>query len=188
MMEDLEAVRAVLEGDREAYAHVVRRYHRRLYYYVVGKIADDAEAEDVVQRTFVSAFGRLREFDPARPLLAWLRGIALNHCRNDLRVASRRAALANRFVQVRRLELQAAWMEEPEELGEARVLALRKCVKTLSDEERTAVRLRFLEERPLKDVGTALARGGEAARLFLFRLRQRLADCVRRRLALGEAP
>jgi DNA-directed RNA polymerase specialized sigma24 family protein len=60
-------------------------------------------------------------------------------------------------------------------------------VKTLSEDERRAVELRFVEERPLKDVGAALARDGEAARLFLFRLRQRLADCVRRRLALGEA-
>ncbi len=185
-MEDQDAVRAVLGGDREAYAHVVRRYHRRLYYFVVGRVVDDAEAEDVVQRTFVSAFGRLREFDPARPLLAWLRGIALNHCRNDLRAACRQARLKNRLVEARRLELQEAWMEEPEELDEARVLALRKCVKTLSDEERAALRLRFVEERPLKDIGAALARNAEAARLFLFRLRQRLADCVRRRLAPGE--
>lgn len=186
-MEDLDAVRAVLGGDREAYAHLVRRYHRRLYYYVVGKIADDAEAEDVVQRTFVTAFGKLRDFDASRPLLSWLRGIALNHCRNDLRLASRQARLKDRLVEARRLDLQAAWIEEPEELGEARVMALRKCVKTLNDDERKAVELRFVEERPFKDIGAALARDGEAARLFLFRLRQRLADCVRKRLALGEA-
>ena len=186
-MEDLEAVRSVLGGDREAYAHLVRRYHRRLYYYVVGKIADDAEAEDVVQRAFVTAYGKLKEYDPARPFLSWLRGIALNHCRNDLRVAVRQARLKDRLLEARRLELQAAWIEEPEEAGEARVLALRKCVKTLGDDERRAVLLRFVEERPLKDVGAALDRGGEAARLFLFRVRQRLADCVRKRLALGEA-
>lgn len=186
-MEDVDAVRAVLGGDREAYGHLVRRYHRRLYYYVVSKIVDDAEAEDVVQRVFVTAYGRLKDFDASRPLLSWLRGIALNHCRNELKSASRQARLKDRLFDARRLELQAAWIEEPEEAGEARVLALRKCVKTLSDEERRAVELRFVEERPLKDVGAALARDGEAARLFLFRLRQRLADCVRKRLAWGEA-
>lgn len=185
-MEDHRAVEAVLAGDREAYRHVMRRYHRRLYYYVLGKAADDGEAEDIVQRTFVSAFHRLRDFDPAQSLLAWLRGIALNHCRNDLKIAVRQARLKNRLLDARRLELQERGLDEPAEATEQRLLALRKCVKGLSDEERKAVELRFVEELPFSSIGEALARNGEAARLFLFRLRQRLADCVRKRLALGE--
>lgn len=187
-MEDPRAIEAVLAGDREAYGHVMRRYHRRLYYYVLGKVADDGEAEDIVQRTFVTAFHRLRDFDPAQPMLAWLRGIALNHCRNDLKIAVRQARLKSRLLDARRMEFQESWLDEPAEDAEQRILALRKCVKGLSDEERRAVELRFVEELPFESIGDALARNGEAARLFLFRLRQRLADCVRKRLALGEAP
>lgn len=185
-MEDARAVEAVLAGDREAYGHVMRRYHRRLYYYVIAKVADDGEAEDLVQRTFVSAFHRLADYNPALPLLAWLRGIALNHCRNELKVAIRQARLKNRLLDARRMEMQESWLDEPGEAAEQRLLALRKCVKGLSDEERKAVELRFIAELPFSSIGEALARKSEAARLFLFRLRQRLADCVRKRLALGE--
>lgn len=184
-MEDREAVEAVLAGDREAYGHVMRRYHRRLYYYVIGKVADDGEAEDLVQRTFVTAFHRLADYNSELPMIAWLRGIALNHCRNDLRIAVRQARLKNRLLDARRMEMQERWIDEPEEAAEHRILALRKCVKGLSDEERKAVELRFVEERPFTSIGDAMARNGEAARLFLFRLRQRLADCVRKRLAMG---
>ena len=186
MMEDTRAVEAVLGGDREAYGHVMRRYHRRLFYYVLGKVADDGEAEDIVQRTFVTAFHRLKDYNPAQPLMAWLRGIAVNHCRNDFKTAVRQARLKNRLLDARRMEFQESWLDEPEEACEKRLLALRTCVKGLSDEERKAVELRFVEEQPFSSIGEAIARNGEAARLFLFRLRQRLADCVRKRLALGE--
>jgi len=185
-MEDPRAIEAVLAGDREAYGHVMRRYHRRLYYYVLGKVADDGEAEDIVQRTFVTAFHRLKDFDVSRPMISWLRGIALNHCRNDLKLAVRQARLKNRLLDARRMELQESWLDEPAEAGEQRILALRKCIKGLSEEERKAVELRFVEELPFESIGEAIARNVEAARVFLFRVRQRLADCVRKRLAVGE--
>jgi DNA-directed RNA polymerase specialized sigma24 family protein len=72
-MDDSQATEAVLSGDREAYGHLMRRYHRRLYYYVIAKVADDGEAEDLVQRTFVTAFHKLASWDPSLPLIAWLR-------------------------------------------------------------------------------------------------------------------
>ncbi len=185
-MLDTEAVARVASGDRDAFASVVHRYHRRLYYYVIGKTADYGEAEDIVQKTFVTAFRRLAEYDPRQPLLAWLRGIALNHCRNELRAACRQARLRERLLEARRAELALGMLEEPEARDERRVGALRKCVESLGEREQKALELRFVEEAPLPSIGEALSRSAEAARLLLFRVRQRLAACVKKRLALEE--
>ena len=178
---ETEALARAVAGDVDAFASVVRRHHRTLYYYVVGKLSDEAEAEDVVQKTFVTAYQRLREFDLRQPLLAWLRGIALNHCRNELRMAARAARMKERLLDARRAELRLSLLDEGSD--ERRVGALRKCVQGLAEEERMAVRLRFVEEVPLPAIGRALARTGEAARLLLFRIRARLAQCVKRRVA-----
>jgi hypothetical protein len=43
---------------------------------------------------------------------------------------------------------------------------------------------RFVQELPLAAIGAQLGRGAEAARLFLYRIRQRLADCVKKRLSI----
>jgi hypothetical protein len=40
-----------------------------------------------------------------------------------------------------------------------------------------------VQELPLAAIGEQIGRNAEGARLFLFRIRQRLADCVRKRLA-----
>src|SRR5436309_8299371 len=63
-MDDSEMITAVRAGDKEAFGALVERYQRTLYYFVVGKVADDAEAKDIVQKTFVVAFQQLAEFRP----------------------------------------------------------------------------------------------------------------------------
>ena len=83
--DDAALVAQVLAGHRDRFKHLVRRYHRRLYFYAARKMTDDAEAEDLVQKTFVTAFHRLGDFDPRQPFLPWLRGILLNHCRHAWR-------------------------------------------------------------------------------------------------------
>ena len=76
-MNDSDCLARVLAGDKDAFDHIVRSYHRRLYYYVAGKVADVSSTEDLVQKTFVSAFQSLMSYDARRPLFEWLCGIAL---------------------------------------------------------------------------------------------------------------
>src|SRR5262245_9735376 len=186
-MDDRQAVARVLAGDKDAFAHIVRAYHRRLYYYVAGKVAENGAAEDLVQKTFVTAYRNLQEFDPAQPLFPWLKTIALNHCRNEWRQRERRARLHGQLLEARRAELQRGWLEEPDGPGERRVAALHECLKALGPRERQMLHLRFVEELPLSAVGESLGKSSEAARLLLFRVRKRLGLCVEKRLALREA-
>src|SRR5690606_15654744 len=50
---DEEIIARVLEGDRACFELLMRRYNRRLFRTVRGILADDAEAEDVVQDSYV---------------------------------------------------------------------------------------------------------------------------------------
>ncbi|HYG76702.1 MAG TPA: sigma-70 family RNA polymerase sigma factor [Planctomycetota bacterium] len=185
-MEDNEAIAETLRGNQEAFGYVVRRYHRALYYFVVGKLTADGEAEDIVQKTFVSAYQKLADYDPQQSLLAWLRGIALNHCRNAWKQYHRQAELKGRLLEVKRAELQLGQLEQAQP-DERRVMALRACMETLSEAEQTAMRLRFMDELTLEQLGEALQRNSEAARQYLFRIRMRLSQCVKKRLAIQEA-
>ena len=45
--------------------------------------------------------------------------------------------------------------------------------------------MRFVEELSLEEIGVSLQRSAEAARLFLFRIRARLNQCVKKKIALG---
>jgi len=186
-MDDPEAIAQVLAGNKDAFEHIVRTYHRRLYYYVAGKVAESGDVEDIVQKTLVTAFRHLHEFHPDQPLLPWLRAIALNHCRNEWKQRERRARLQGRLLEAKRAQLQLGWLRGPDDHAEERVAALHECLKTLSESEQQALHFRFVEELPLKAIGDWLGKSSDAARLFLFRIRQRLGRCVKKRLALEEA-
>jgi RNA polymerase sigma factor CnrH len=85
---------AARQGDQAAFAALMRRHKGWLYKFIRRYIADRDDAYDVLQESFVSAWGALSRFDPERPFEAWLRRIALNKCRDRARRdAVRRAAL-----------------------------------------------------------------------------------------------
>ncbi len=53
--DDSEIIARVCAGEQDAFGTLVERYQRQLYYFVVGKVAEDAEAKDIIQKSFVSA-------------------------------------------------------------------------------------------------------------------------------------
>lgn len=183
-MDDSEIIAAVRAGNRDAFAALVERYQRTLYYFVVGKVADDTEAKDIVQKSFVAAFQNLADFRLGESFFAWLKGIALNHCRNEWRRYQSQARLEGRLLEEKRAELELASFDARPDDGERRIAALRQCLEKLSADEQAVVEMRFVQELSLAAIGEQVGRGAEAVRLFLYRIRQRLADCVRKRLSL----
>ena len=183
-MDDSEIVTAIRAGDRDAFAALVERYQRTLYYFVVGKVADDTEAKDIVQKSFVVAFQNLGDFRLGESFFAWLKGIALNHCRNEWRRYQSQARLAGPVLDEKRAELELASFDVRPDDGERRIAALRQCLEKLSPDEQVVVEMRFVQELSLAAIGEQVGRGAEAVRLFLYRVRQRLADCVKKRLSL----
>jgi RNA polymerase sigma-70 factor (ECF subfamily) len=183
-MDDSEIIAAVRAGDQDAFGALVERYQRTLYYFVVGKVADDTEAKDIVQKSFVAAFQNLADFRVTESFFAWLKGIALNHCRNEWRRCQSQARLARRLLEEKRAELELASFDAHPDDSEQRLAALRKCLQQLGPQELTAIEMRFVQELPLAAIGEQMGRGAEAARLFLYRIRQRLANCVKKQLSL----
>jgi len=64
--------------DEAAVRALTRRYNRRLFRLARSVLRDDAEAEDVVQESWVRAFGALDGFRGESAFATWLTRIALN--------------------------------------------------------------------------------------------------------------
>lgn len=80
-MTDADAVRAVLNGDINAYTELVDRYRSIIYDLAYHYVRHFEDARDVAQEAFIQAYmhlGQLREPDRFG---AWLRQLAINECR-----------------------------------------------------------------------------------------------------------
>lgn len=76
--DDATLVARIRGGDEGAVRVLVRRHNRRLFRVARTVLRDDAEAEDVVQETYVRAFTSLATFRGDAALSTWLTRIALN--------------------------------------------------------------------------------------------------------------
>ena len=74
---DEDIVTQILNGDSNAFETLVRRHGKRLFAVAVSVLRDEAEAEDVVQDTYVSAFEHLNQFAGRARFSTWLVRIAL---------------------------------------------------------------------------------------------------------------
>ena len=72
-------------GSERAVRVLVRRYNQLLFRVARGVVADDAEAEDVVQAAYVQAFTRLDGYRGEAAFSTWLTRIALNEAYGRLR-------------------------------------------------------------------------------------------------------
>jgi RNA polymerase sigma-70 factor (ECF subfamily) len=87
-------VRAVIDGDEQAFAEIFDRY-RRLVAGVVGRFFRDRyEIEECVQQSFAKMYFSLKSFRGARgaSFPAWTTRIAVNVCYDEFRRRSRRPA------------------------------------------------------------------------------------------------
>jgi RNA polymerase sigma-70 factor, ECF subfamily len=83
--DDLEAIRAVLTGDEDAFRRLVDKYSPSIFNLAYRMTGDPADAEDLAQEAFLQAYSKLGDFRVGARFHPWLYTIALNLCRNHLR-------------------------------------------------------------------------------------------------------
>lgn len=66
------------EGSAQAFETLIRRYNRLMFRTARGIVHDDAEAQDVVQESFLRAFMNLHAFRGESSLSTWLTRIVIN--------------------------------------------------------------------------------------------------------------
>jgi len=79
---DETLVAEAARGNREAFDELVRRYQSRMFQLVRILTSGDAEAEDLVQDTFVRAYRAVGQFRGDSTFRTWLHRIAVNVVRS----------------------------------------------------------------------------------------------------------
>lgn len=84
---EAELIAAARNENEAAVRELIRRLNPRLFRTARGIVSSDAEAEDVVQETYVSAFTRLDRFEGRSQFSTWITRIAINTALMRLRRA-----------------------------------------------------------------------------------------------------
>jgi RNA polymerase sigma-70 factor (ECF subfamily) len=84
-LSDAELLLGCQRRDEAAVRELTRRYNQRLFRIARGILRDDADAEDVVQETYVQVFTHLQQFRGDSSVGTWLVRIAMNQALGRIR-------------------------------------------------------------------------------------------------------
>src|SRR5471030_152477 len=158
-------VTAALAGDDEAFETVIRTYSRRVYIVAYAILQDVAEAEDIVQETFLKAHHQRSKLREPEKFPAWLLTVTRNGARDRLR---RRRPQADSAAFDTMADHSAATPGSALEKEEHQT-HLRRALATLPEEHRTALTLRYLEGLDYRAIETAMGLSNGALRGILGR-------------------
>jgi RNA polymerase sigma-70 factor, ECF subfamily len=159
------------QGDPGRFAPLYERHFDRVYAFVVRRVSDRVEAEDLTAEVFQQALAGIGGFEwRGVPFAAWLYRIAANAVADHHRRRSRdaRAALVDPPGEI-------PAYDEDEHRGR-----LFRLVRSLPPDQRRVVEMRFGEERSLKEIAAALGKSEGAVKQLQFRairtLRARMSE------------
>lgn len=167
---DADPVRAVLGGNRAAYAELYDRYAPLIRAICYDATRNLPHAQDLSQEVFLKAYcnlGTLR--DPDR-FAAWLVGIARNECRNWLRRRSR-----DRHEYVDRVPDVADGGSSD---GDERTVASIEAMRLLPERERLALNAFYLQGESADAIRAVLGLSSSGVYRLINRARQRLAELL----------
>jgi RNA polymerase sigma factor (sigma-70 family) len=170
---DEDLVSRVLGGDSLLFEHVVKRYERLVYSFMLRKISDVGVAQDLVQETFLLGYenlGRLK--DPSR-LKSWLMGIASNLVRDHYKRRKMAGMPEGYEASMSGLDpLQSAEQLERHEL-------LYEGLSKLSERYRAVLIKRYLEEQDYPQIAQELGLSVGAVEVCMHRARKALAEVLK---------
>lgn len=177
-----ELLGRVRGGDRDAYAEIVAGYQDQVRAVLGGYARSAEEVEDFCHVAFVEAYFKLEDYDSRRgPFLPWFLAVARNAALEELR---RRRAEGRRLF--RYVERAAAEGPPHEDVTRAQA-ALEKCLAEVEPAEAGVLRAHYREGETCDAIASRLGKSGVAVRKLLQRLRERLRQCVEKKLLAVDA-
>ncbi len=184
-LSDAEIVTRVRGGERDLYAELIRRYQSRLRTVLSFYLHSPADVEEFLQASLVQAFLNLESCNLEGGFYPWLKGVALNTLKMELRRLStsrKKAADYIRFVRLQRVE------NDSDGVGaEARASALSHCMEKLPSEDSALLRAKYGEHASVQDLATKLGSTVGAVKVRLLRIRNALRACVLKQLSANKA-
>ncbi len=178
---EVDLVRRALAGDGDAFRTIMTTHNRGLYRVARSILRNDAEAEDAVQESYLSAFRGLGAFHGESSLRTWLTRIVINEAMSRRRKDSRRPLETSdpqREAEIINFPLAAS--ADPERtMAQREILRLvEQAIDDLPEAYRTVFIQRALEGMSVEETADLLDLKPETVKTRLHRARLLLRERI----------
>tara|TARA_R110002020_G_scaffold160534_1_gene345047 strand:- start:53 stop:601 length:549 start_codon:yes stop_codon:yes gene_type:complete len=148
-----ELLQLCQKGNQAAQLEVYNRYYKAMYNTSLRIVKDSAEAEDVMQESFLSAFTKLKDFKGDATFGSWLKRIVVNNSINSDQKKQRLEEVP--------LENELYKLEDEDGIAECdtdslEIKSVLNAMSTLKNNYRIALTLNLIEGYDYEEMSTIL--------------------------------
>ncbi|MBL4662715.1 MAG: RNA polymerase sigma factor [Flavobacteriaceae bacterium] len=163
------------DGNQLAQLEVYNRYQKAMFNTAFRIVKDTAEAEDIMQEAFITAFSKLDSFKGTATYGSWLKRIVINKSIVQYRKSQR-------FIQVSEENIADEADEDVEQANEEykqiRTNQLLDCMNSLTDSYKNILSLHFIEGYDYEEICEVLGISYANCRTMISRAK----DSLRKKL------
>jgi RNA polymerase sigma-70 factor (ECF subfamily) len=176
MMEDEnKLIDRAVRGEQEAFGVLYDHYQPQIYRFVILKVSNRAEAEDLTHQVFLAAWKSMPRYEnQGYPFSSWLYQIARNQIIDHYR--TKKADVDLETIEV----LGIASRDNHEEEAHIRLELekVQRAIKELSTEYQDVIIMRFIEELSIRETADALKKSEGAIKVMQHRAIKELKDIL----------
>lgn len=156
-MDEAVLIKQVQNGDKAAFTRLVENWHSKIYRFAYRFFADENEAHDITQKTFIKTYQNVSTLENPEKFSSWIYRIANNLCLDELKRAGRRKSTSlDAYLE------QSGGLEGDQKAPDADLqnkelgYILQKALLTLPDDQRTVIILKEYEGLKFREIADIL--------------------------------
>ena len=169
-----DLINACRGGDRKAQFKIYKLYYKAMFNTCLRIVNDTAEAEDIMQESFLDAFRRLDSYSGEGSFGMWLKRIVVNNSLDALRKRKESVSLDEENV-----DLPDPGDTYDEEAVQLQVKEVKDAIAKLPEEYRIVLSLFLLEGYDHEEISEILKISNQLSRTRYSRARQKLLEIIR---------
>jgi RNA polymerase sigma-70 factor (ECF subfamily) len=166
---------ACRNGDRDAQFKIYKLYYKAMFNTSLRIVNDMAEAEDIMQESFLDGFQQLDRYSGEGSFGSWLKRIVINRSLDHLRKQKNTVSLDEELYDV-----PDTAEENREDEIQFQVAEVKKAMFNLPEEYRVVLSLFLLEGYDHEEISQILHISNQLSRTRYFRARQKLLGLLKK--------
>lgn len=168
-------IRECKKGKTESFKYIVEAFQDYIYSIVFRIVADQSEAQDITQDTFLKFWKTINRFDENLPIQPYLKKIAVNLCYDQLKANERRLNKHNAHEFLREKESDTL---EHSLINKDQIHFVMKFMEQLSSKQRMVFMLSDVEGNSLKEITEMLHMTYEQVKSNLYYARRKMRESL----------
>lgn len=178
-IDDRPLIEAILQGDSDRYAELVRRKTPKVYGLCYRLIGNSEDAKDIAQLAFIKVWENLEKYDPQYNFDTWLYRIVTNVAIDFIRSRQSRDAAVNSTLRLVKTSTDADQTASMQRKEVEKVF--NDVSSVLSEKQKVIFVMKEMDDLPSAEISRILGLRESTVRNHLFNARRLMQEQLRRK-------